>query len=185
MKGNKWDRRCWLFVQNSTFWISELRANNSEASSCLYRIASQKILPKLISQVGFDNAQDIFHESLMIAYRKLDTFEGRSSFITWVYGISKHVRKRWMEREKTISASENDTAATSPSLEALFIDREERDILRRAIQKLPQSMKFVIVGLFEQDKNPKDLAVELQTTEDNIYQLKRRALLKLRESLKR
>ena len=74
--------------------ITEVKAGNRGAFSELVR-RHQKALLRLCMRFVKDvnYAQDIVQESFIKAYEKLDSFEGRSSFKSWLFQIGVNTAK--------------------------------------------------------------------------------------------
>jgi len=96
------------------------------------------------------DSEDVMQDSLLLAFRKLHLFEGRSSFSTWLHSIARncsriHFRKENAQRGAFVELApdqdqlllERGCVETRPSPEELCIQRELSDILRRTTEELP------------------------------------------------
>lgn len=126
--------------------MSEAQINELFAS-CLPRLrkASRKML------VNQQDCEDALQDGLLLAFRKLHQFEGRSSFLTWLYSIVRntsrmHYRKTAGRRGLSLESespsgdllfSENDFVENRPSPEQACIEQERSEILREAARELP------------------------------------------------
>jgi RNA polymerase sigma factor (sigma-70 family) len=103
-----------------------------------------------------EDAEDAMQESLMKGFIHLRTFDGRSSFATWLTRIAINsalmlLRKKRTKMEISFENDQTDASWQSvqlvdPSLspEKLYLQRERENNLRRAIYRLPSSLREVI-----------------------------------------
>jgi RNA polymerase sigma-70 factor, ECF subfamily len=126
--------------------MSEAQINELFAS-CLPRLrkASRKML------ANQQDCEDALQDGLLLAFRKLHQFEGRSSFLTWLYSIVRntsrmHYRKASGRHALSLESespsgdvvfSENDFVENRPSPEQVCIQQERSEILRKAAREMP------------------------------------------------
>lgn len=117
------------------------------------------------------------------AYR-LRQFEGRSSIFQWLKVTA--IRYFIAKRDNMI-----DTGAEDPLFDSAVqkegIDTEKAMTAKMDIERLLSLMPnkryaYVIKRLIQQEAEPKDVAEELGTNVDNLYNIKKRALAALTES---
>jgi RNA polymerase sigma factor (sigma-70 family) len=110
-------------------------------------------------------------------WQKLRQFDYRSRLATWMSIVA--IRFFQKKRNKLIE---------NKSSEPLIIERAEsneeqihhRLDVESLINRLPnERSRFVIRKLILEDKEPQDVANEMEITVDNLYNIKRRALLQL------
>src|SRR5208283_4808389 len=131
--------------------VQDAKSGNGAAFAELGRRHSRRLHLKLYRIVrNWEDAQDLLQDSLLQAFRHLDSFQGRSSFSTWLTTIAINtafmmLRKKRVHGEVSFSTLE-DVAGTSdtweipdhsPSPERLCFVRERADLIRGAIQQLP------------------------------------------------
>jgi RNA polymerase sigma-70 factor (ECF subfamily) len=130
-------------------WVEQARAGNMAAFEQLYRAHSGRIHALCWRLAGGDHAlaEDLVQEAFVRAWSKLDLFEGRSAFGTWLHRLAANValsdrrlRVRRVERERPADETVERTAigardVTSP----LATDLEQ------AIARLPERARTVLV----------------------------------------
>jgi RNA polymerase sigma factor (sigma-70 family) len=97
-----------------------------------------------------EDAEDALQDAFLKAYVHLHTFDGRSSFLTWLTRIAINsalmiLRKRRSAVEVSIDDSQDrygdtmslDVADGSPTPEAQYAQREQESMLRDSISALP------------------------------------------------
>lgn len=116
------------------------------------------------------DCEDALQDGLLLAYRNLRQFEGRSSFSTWLHTIvancsrmyyRKAVARRlsfvdWGTPEQDALLERIGCVETRPSPEEMCIQGERSDILRRTTQELPAKYHraiecFHLQGLGEEE----------------------------------
>jgi len=95
-------------------------------------------------------AQDVFLQ----VHRRARSFEGRSAFNTWLFGVALNVcrdhirRERRVVRTSAVEAGDDKALALLPSesLDPLeFLERTERDaLIRSAIERLTPTQRTVL-----------------------------------------
>jgi RNA polymerase sigma-70 factor (ECF subfamily) len=77
-------------------------------------------------------ARELAQDVLLIAYQKLDDYEGRSQFSTWLYGIARNVCMRAMERRQDLLAEDDLLDPADPArtvLRHLLAHERERVVM--------------------------------------------------------
>jgi RNA polymerase sigma-70 factor, ECF subfamily len=127
--------------------------------------------------------QDLTAHVFQQALANLGKFKWRGApFAAWLYriasnAIADHARRNMRETNDLQSATE--TTAASVDLE----DVERRARLFRAVDKLPDDQRRVIVLRFAEEKSIREIADELGRSEGAIKQLQFRGLENLRSRL--
>lgn len=138
-----------------------------------------------------EDAADIAQEALIKAYKNIDKFDFNSSFSTWLYRITTNtcideMRKR--KGKETYSIDEEDEESglsiqikdTSPDASETVIQQETVSEVRRAIDKLSDEHKTVIILRDFQDLSYEEVA---ETLGINVGTVKSR-LARARKNLK-
>lgn len=94
-----------------------------------------------------EDARDASQEAFIRAYRKLDTFEGRSAFKTWILRIAMNVSLNERSRRR-FSNADFDLAETIPdseSLEAELIKAEAAAQIHEALRLVRSDHRAAVV----------------------------------------
>lgn len=70
-----------------------------------------------------------------------------------------------------------------PSIEDKIIRQEQLEALWRALKNLPKEERFILDGLFFNDKTEADLAAELLVTQQTVSRRKKKILSKLKNMM--
>ncbi|MDR4478499.1 MAG: RNA polymerase sigma factor [Nitrospira sp.] len=143
-------------------------------------------------------AKDLVQETFLNAYRAYDRFRGDAQISTWLYAIASHAcqrmrRKRKGEPERELSlnefvpTSEGEFALQIPmeglSPQEALENKELRQILDRAIAKLPRKYRMVLVLRDMEGLSAKEVGGILGLNERAIKSRLHRARLFVRKEL--
>lgn len=139
-----------------------------------------------------DDAEDVAVAALARAYEKLEQFEGRSSFVSWLGRIATNLCFRSRERAQFDEAANPQEAlevvpesrrALLPEEEAL--QSEMRRILRAAVDSLPEPDRTILRLRDIEELSAKQTAAETELTESAVKSRLHRARKVLRTRLNR
>lgn len=132
-----------------------------------------------------DLAQELFFQ----VFKKLSTFEGRSSFRSWLIAVASHCcRDRWKSagrakrqgHEQSLDGSgdfEGTLPSENPGPDRLLFERERNARLDAAVEKLPDRAREC-VQLRLQDYELQEIAtllkVKVGTVKAHLYQARQR-----------
>lgn len=93
-------------------------------------------------------AEDALQEAFVSAFRKLHTFEGRSTFGAWLKRIVINkcvstLQRRKMQFEPLEYAESDPEAVVSPVLPEIHTNRMDPEIIADAIEELPEGCRVV------------------------------------------
>ena len=138
-------------------------------------------------------AEDVMQEAYVRAYRSLDTFEGRASFVTWLTRIAVNealarVRKR--KRFESLDDSGEPSGdimsaitSTNRSPERQAYDRELSGVLEEAVLALSEDYRMVFMLRNVEGLNTEETAQCLNLTQENVKVRLHRAHGMLRKQL--
>jgi len=151
-----------------------------------------------------EKAAETLQDTFVNVYRKLGQFDGKSKFTTWLYRIVANNclmkrRRRKMDlasislstpegfRNDPLTDEDGNIVQTVPSwkptpLDAV-LDAELRDIMERAIQRLPVEYRIVFVLRDIEEKTAEETAKILKLSVPAVKSRLRRARMFLREQL--
>jgi len=99
------------------------------------------------------DAEDAVQDSLLNAFVKLRTFDGRSTFLTWVTRITINcslmklrTRRKYCERHRDPETDNEYEEANCPNLnpEQIVAREEEKKLLHAAVDALPDRVKVAV-----------------------------------------
>ncbi len=185
---------------DDTVLIREAQQGNRAAFEELIRQYDQAVLRLALHLTGSpDDAQDVYQEAFLKAYRSVVNFRFECSFYTWLYRIVTnlcldHLRKKQVRKEEPAVVSDGegeqfDLLDQVPDVRAAH--NPEHDLLRReiagkintALAKLSVRERMVFELKHYQGLKLRTIGEILNTTEETAKNTLFRATQKLRVSL--
>ncbi len=102
-------------------------------------------------------AQDVAQETFIKAYRALGNFRGDSAFYTWLYRIAINTAKNYLVArtrrgfDSQVDVQDAEQIENAPQLqgmdtpERLLLNEEIVEVIKTAIDKLPEEMRIAIM----------------------------------------
>jgi RNA polymerase sigma-70 factor (ECF subfamily) len=148
-----------LEAEEDRVLISQARTGNSEAFRSLVERHQRRAFAIAIGLVRDENdAREIVQEAFLRVYRGLESFEGTSSFFTWLYRIVTNLSIDLMRKPSRRETEPLDHAALDEAGESLLVSRldgadpagvvrrgEIRRRIEAALDELPPYHRGVIL----------------------------------------
>ena len=173
-----------LQVEKTDLQLVEEVRNGQRASFSELVKRHQKGLLRLSMRFvkDLDIAQDVVQESFIKTYEKLNSFEGRSSFKSWLYQITVNTaRNKLREDRYDYSDIEDVQLGIDPQAEKSLVHRAVGEILNTEVEKLPFKQKTALVLRVYEDMSFSEIAEVMECPYDTAKANYRHALLKLKE----
>lgn len=146
----------------------------------------EKFLMKTVVRMtrDLDAAEDVVQDTFIKAYKRLNLFEGRSSFRSWLYQIALNTaRNRFRKHARETVGTDGVELAVDGEVEAKMIALDVRGILQEEIARLPDRQRTALSLRIYEDLSFKEIAEIMQCPYDTAKANYRHALLKLKERL--
>ncbi|MBL7689106.1 MAG: sigma-70 family RNA polymerase sigma factor [Bdellovibrionaceae bacterium] len=128
-------------------------------------------------------AEDIVQETFIKAYEKMDLFEGRSSFKSWLYQVGLNTAKnRFRSRSHEEFTTDLPQGGVESGIERSMQKGDVAKRLRTEIDQLPERQRVAITLRVFEDLSFKEIAQIMNCPYDTAKANYRHALLKLRET---
>jgi len=168
--------------------IERVLAGDSRLFELLMRRYNERIYRTVRSILRDEgDAEDAMQAAYLHAYAHLGDFEGRSSFATWLTRIAIHEalarRRRSMRTVSGEQEEESDVPAETRSPEDGAADVENRRLLTRAIDALPEHFRTVFVLRQVQELSIEETARCLEIEPATVKTRLHRARIALRDSI--
>lgn len=135
-----------------------------------------------------DDTLDICQNVFLKAYRKLDTFAGRSTFKTWLVSIANREGLNWV-RTRSRKAPDNIVDLESVNLssggdqEKVLLEAERRQRVVDSLEVLNQRSRLAVILRYFRDMPIREIAEVLECSEGVARNMLFRSVRKLRAAV--
>lgn len=181
---------------NDAVVVLQVRAGDTDAFRVLVERHSHKVFRLAYRMTSNEqDAEDVVQETFLLAYRRLEQFESRSSFSTWIHRIAINCAldlMRARRRHDDDRVSEEDTErpnlleslpAPDPLPDRLALSAETRRRVQHTLSRLsPAERTAFVLRHFEGmsiDEIAETLGVRANAAKNSVF----RAVRKLRQAL--
>jgi RNA polymerase sigma-70 factor (ECF subfamily) len=181
---------------NESQLINKAKAGDRSALSQLVSNYNERIYNLALRMLrNKEDAEDILQETFLTVLQKLDTFDGRSVFFTWIYRIATNASLMKLRKKKLVYTEFPDNPDFENSIKnTAFVDwsqdpllnvqnKEVKKVLDDAINKLSEIYRMVFILRDIEHLSIKETSKILEISEENVKIRLRRARLFLREKL--
>jgi len=190
-------------------WLADLRASGEQRDSALADLSAtlRRVLPGALArwlspESGQFDAflEDMIQETLMRVLDRLDSFEGRSQFITWVYKIAIRIalnelrHRKWKEvsLDGLEESSEPDEmpserfASPDPHPESALERKDAMELVKRIFEEeLTPRQRTAMMAISVKGVPMEIVAQRMGTNRNALYKMMHDARLRLKNRLER
>jgi len=188
-------------------WLFDLRTPGPQQESALADLHNLilRAMPYALSRYlspqnpQFDAlAEEVAQDTLLRVLDRMDTFQGRSQFTTWVYKIAVHIalselrRRRWRDvsLEEILESDDGPTSepvwmsASDPGPETRAEQRDALERVRRLIaEELTEKQRNAVTAIAIKGMPMEQVAKQMGTNRNALYKLMFDARLRLKKRL--
>ena len=153
---------------------SSVLTGKTECFSYFLDAYGQQIFNLIVRMTGSpEDAEELTQDSFMKAFEHLSSFNGNSSFSTWLYRIAYNttlsaLRKKRKE-EQTFDERVWNTISDTEAEQAMDADDEKQILLlKKALEKLTADEQALVTLFYEEEKTVADICYILHLTESNV-----------------
>ncbi|MFQ5450532.1 MAG: RNA polymerase sigma factor [Nitrospinaceae bacterium] len=144
------------------------------------------------------DAQDVVQDVLLTIFKKIDTFQGKSAFSSWVYRVTlnaTYMKLRSKKKEPNISLDDllpnyngsgyqqEKIQDWSENTESLLFTNETKEVIQKAVDQLPEKEKVVFLLRDVEGLSTEKVSEILELTVPAVKSRLHRARLFLRKKL--
>jgi RNA polymerase sigma-70 factor (ECF subfamily) len=190
-------------------WLKDLRAASAQRDSALADLHETllRVLPRALARwLSPESGQfeafieDVSQETLLRVLDKLDLFEGRSQFTTWVYKIATRIalnelrHRKWKEVSLDGLEEGDDPdqtpserfASSDPHHETVLERKEAINLVERILaEELTPRQRAVMEAIGVKGVSMDEVARRMGTNRNALYKMMHDARLRLKRRLKR
>jgi RNA polymerase sigma-70 factor (ECF subfamily) len=174
--------------------IQECLNGNQAAWETIVRQHWRKVFNVAYKFVGkHDEAEDLTQDIFLKIFKALDSFDRRANFQTWIISIARnlcidHYRSVRKEREtiaREVDAGELSPASTDASPLRQLEQSDLREMLRRALDQLPLTLKTAVVMRDLHELSYQEIAERLGLPEGTVKSRINRGRIELARQIRR
>lgn len=173
--------------------VKRAKEGDREAFEELFRKHSNKVFSIAYRVTGnASDAEDLCQEVFIQVIRKIDTFQGRASFSTWLYRIAVNRSRDCLRKKKrsheSLSMDDDDQGAAERIAadnsgkgepESSVIEKEQQEKVQAALAELPTSLRIPLVLHELEDMKYEEIGVLLRMPVGTVKSRIFRARVKL------
>jgi RNA polymerase sigma-70 factor (ECF subfamily) len=174
--------------------VARVKAGDLDAFEELVARHSRRVHRTLVGIVGnVPEAQDAFQETFLKAFQHISSFQGRSTFSTWLLTIASNTGLQCLRERKPLESFDDHekegefhprlVRAWANNPEQLYSEAERRELVERAVTMLPAKYRVVLVLRDIEQLSTGEAAVALNLGIPTLKSRLLRARLMLREAL--
>jgi RNA polymerase sigma-70 factor (ECF subfamily) len=152
----------------ATDLVSRAQAGDRVAFDELVALHEPAVLHVARRFVPEDDARDVAQRTFVRAFVGLRTFRGESAFATWLCRIARNLalnHRRDVERLESLG--DVDHLPARPPGSGRAVDRELRERLVAAVERLPPKQRLVVKLRLFRDRSFREIAAVADCTEDS------------------
>jgi RNA polymerase sigma-70 factor (ECF subfamily) len=166
--------------------VESAKSGDSKAFSSLVLKHQQSLLRLCMRFTSSqDLAEDIVQDTFVKAFRKLSTFEGRSSFKSWLFQIAINTAKNKLRATRdTVNIDNVQISIAGLTTEGL--EREGlRTMIREFVDELPEKQKMALTLRVYDDLSFKEIAEIMDCPYDTAKANYRHGLMSIKKNLEK
>jgi RNA polymerase sigma-70 factor (ECF subfamily) len=167
--------------------IERCRDGDSGAFRLLVEKHSRTVFRLAYRMTGNEqDAEDVVQETFLRAFRRIESFDGRGAFSTWLCSIAANCSLdvlRLRQRAQQMGGSEQDAPARDASPERLALSREARERVAAALDQLSTLERTAFTMRHFEGVSIGDIAAALGRPSGAVRHCVFRAVQKLRREL--
>ncbi|QDK36766.1 RNA polymerase sigma factor [Bdellovibrio sp. NC01] len=173
-----------LIVLSDLELVEKVKSGDRRSFSELVKRHQRSLLRLSLRFVkDMDVAEDVTQEAFIKAYEKLNSFEGRASFKSWLFQIGVNTARNKLREFKRDTVDVEDVhLAVEAEAEHTLVHTAVADILQKEVDKLPMKQKTALVLRVYEDLSFNEIAEIMECPYDTAKANYRHALMKLRQT---
>lgn len=165
--------------------VSEILKGDRNSFSVIVRKYQKNLLRLTLRFVkDLATAEDTVQETFIKAFEKLDTFQGRSSFRSWLFQIAVNTaRNKLRERKDGMVDLDHVNLSTRATAEIELANNALSKLIQSFVETLPERQRMAMELRIYEDLSFKEIAELMGCPYDTAKANYRHALLKLKDHL--
>jgi len=149
---------------NDTDLVKQIRKGQQDAFKILYHKYSDLLFAYILHELCYNKevASDIWQETWMIAVEKIDNFQFKSIFFTWLCGIAKNkiydYYRKTKRQDSFVSTKKIQFDIDSEEIDIESIDNETKSKVVLVLANLNDDYRYVLTEKYIENKSTDEIA---------------------------
>lgn len=171
--------------------VQRIKEGSKLAFDQLYSKYFDKIYTLSYAKLGSkEDAEEITQDIFLNAFLSIDKFKNKSSVLTWLYGIAKHIitdklKERLLHRTVPLDLLREELETKTPSPDRVIIRKEEIRLIHQAIARLSRDQSKAIYLYYFRQYPVREISRRLSRSQTAVTSLLSRAYKKLAKILEK
>ena len=126
------------------------------------------------------SAEDIVQESFLKAFEKLQSFQFRAAFKSWIYRIAINTAKNRYRKKRPTVEIDKVLLSEPPKSEILLIENQLKKKMRECIEQLPTKQRMALQLRVYEGLSFKEVAEQMKCPYDTAKANYRHGMIKVR-----
>lgn len=170
-------------------WIQEVLSGNKQAYAHIINKYKNPLYATILRMTkNPQDAQDFVQEAFIKVYHKLDKYDNKGSFFSWMYRVAiNHCMDELRKKRYKITQVEinEEKVVDSNHPEIIFLKKEKNRQLEKLISSLPEEERMIILLRYANELSYHEISEIVGLPLSNVRNKLHRAKKKMRESVKR
>lgn len=160
--------------KDESYIITRILAGKTEEYAYFLDTYGQPVFSLIVRMVNSEeDAEELTQDTLMKAFEHLSSFNGKSSFSTWIYRIAYNTALSFLRKknvEQTVIDDNQWNRISDTQIDDALNNESEEQIekLQQALTKLTAEERALVTLFYEEEHSIQELAQILNLNEGNI-----------------
>lgn len=160
--------------KDESYIITRILAGKTEEYAYFLDIYGQPVFSLIVRMVNSEeDAEELTQDTFMKAFEHLSSFNGKSSFSTWIYRIAYNTALSFLRKknvEQTVIDDNQWNQISDTQIDDALNNESEEQIekLQQALTKLTAEERALVTLFYEEEHSIQELAQILNLNEGNI-----------------
>lgn len=160
--------------KDESYIITRILAGKTEEYAYFLDTYWQPFFSLIVRMVNSEeDAEELTQDTFMKAFEHLSSFNGKSSFSTWIYRIAYNTALSFLRKknvEQTVIDDNQWNRISDTQIDDVLNDESEEQIekLQQALTKLTAEERALVIFFYEEEHSIQELAQILNLNEGNI-----------------
>lgn len=160
---------------------SGFQGKSDSAQHELYQACSTDVYNLMVRMVGIQDAVDLSQQVFLQVFRKIEQFDGRSKFKTWLYRLAVNEALQFLRKKKRIQQElKHEPIDPKPSV---VQTRDAQDMMESALDRLDPLLKTIFLLKEVEGMSYKEIADATNIPEGTVGSRLNRARRELKQIL--